>query len=427
MRKYFKSSLFVLMAIALVSMCAIGCGSKEEKATPTPTATAILTPTPTATAATETYKIGAIVALTGTYANLGIPEGNTIDMFVDQINANGGINGHPLEVIVYDDGGVASTAATLANRLLEQDNVLAIIGPTTTGSSIGVADFAEVNEIPLISMCGAISIVTPVENRSWSFKTPPSEYQVLDMLFPYIVSQNISKIALIHSTSGWGMAGKAACTAEAAKFNLSIVDTQSYAPEDVTMQSQLTHIQGTDAQAVMCWDTEKGSALVAMDMKTLGIDLPFFCSHGIANKGYMDQAGDAADGTVIAAGKILIANEVEEDDPQKDVLTQYKADYEAIYGEGTANTFGGHALDALNILVPVLENLDENLDLTQSDDLALARADIRDGIEQTTNYAGTGGIYTMSPTDHLGIQTNTSYGFIVLIKVLDGQWTWLKE
>ena len=417
MRKYLKLSMFLFLAVLIVSIGCIGCGSSNNNATPT------ATPSATIDSTKATYKVGAIVALTGTYANLGIPEGNTINMFVDKLNAAGGINGHRLEVITYDDAGSAQTAATLATRLLEQDNVLAIIGPTTTGSSIGVADFAGLNKIPLISMCGAIQIVSPAENRTWAFKTPPSEYQVLDMLFPYIVSKNISKIALIHSTSGWGMAGKTACIAEAAKFNLSIVDTQSYGPDDVTMQSQLTHIQGTDAQAIMSWDTEKGSALVAMDMKTLGINLPFFCSHGIANKGYMDLAGSAADGTVIAAGKILIANEVSASDPQKAILMKYKAEYEAIYGNGTANTFGGHAYDALNILVPILASMNESL----TSNISQARAYIRDGIEKTTNYAGTGGVYTMSPADHLGIQTNTSYGFIVLIKVVNGQWTWLKQ
>lgn len=413
MRKYLKLSMFLFLAALIVSISCIGCGGGNDDGVKGPSAT--IDPTK------ATYKIGAIVATTGTYANLGIPEDNTIKMFVDNINAAGGINGHRLEVKVYDDGGVAQTAATRANTLFEE-NVLAIIGPTTTGSSLGVADFAGANKIPLISMCGAIGIVSPVENRSWSFKTPPSEFQVLDMLFPYIKSQNFSKIALIHSDSGWGMAGKAACIAEAAKFNLSIVDTQVYGANDVTMQSQLIHIQGTDAQAIMCWDTEKGSALVAMDMKTLGIKLPFFCSHGIANKGFMDTAGAAADGTIIAAGKILIADEVAANDPQKAVLMKYKTDYEAIYGNGTANTFGGHAYDALNILVPILASMNESLNVSQ------ARAYIRDSIEtKTINLPGTGGVYTMSPANHLGIQENTSYGFIVLIKVVNGKWTWLKQ
>lgn len=418
MRNYLKLPLFAVMAIALISTFAIGCGDGTSNPTSTPSATI--------DANKSVYKIGAIVATTGPYKNLGLPEERTINMMVEDINNNGGINGHRLEIIVSNDASDSTTAKTLAQRYIDTDLVLAIIGPSTTGSSIGVADVVEIEEVPLISMCGATQIVTPVQNRSWSFKTPPDEYQVLDMLFPYMISQDISKLALIHSSSGWGMAGKAAVQIEAAKFNVSLVDVQQYGATDVTMQAQLNHIKGTDAQAIICWDTDEGSAYVASDMALLNIDLPFFCSHGIANKGYMDVGGDAADGTIIVAGKILIANEVADDDPQKDILMQCKADYEAIYGEGTANTFGGHAVDAINLLLPVLEDLDESLDLTDADDLAQARADIRDGIEQTTNYAGTGGVYTMSSADHLGLGEDLE-SFLVLIEVVDGQWTWLKD
>ena len=119
MRKYLKLSMFLFLAVLIVSISCIGCSS-------------------TSTTSKAPYVIGAIFSLTGSQSNLGIPEENTVNMIVTQINKKGGINGHNLSVILYDDGSLADTAATLATKLIEQDQVLAIIGPTTTGSTLAI-------------------------------------------------------------------------------------------------------------------------------------------------------------------------------------------------------------------------------------------------------------------------------------------------
>ncbi len=195
------------------------------------------------------------------------------------------------------------------------------------------------------------------------------------------------------------------------------MDEQTFDEGDTNMQSQLTHIDGTSAEAVICWATNKESAIVAQDMQTLGMTIPLLCSHGVANKAFIDQAGTAAEGVILPAGKLLVVDEVPETDPQHDVLTQYRDDYETLYGEGSINTFGGHAYDALSMVVMALEELDDDMDL------ATAREKIRDEIEGITNFAGTGGVFTMSPTDHLGMAP----GSLTMIKVEDGDWAKLEQ
>jgi branched-chain amino acid transport system substrate-binding protein len=186
------------------------------------------------------------------------------------------------------------------------------------------------------------------------------------------------------------------------------------------MQSQLTHIGGTDAEAVVCWDTDKGSAIVALDMQTLQMEIPLFCSHGIANLAFIDAAGAAANGVIFPAGKLIIADDIPASDPQKDVLTQYRDDYEAIYGNGTINTFGGHAWDALQMVVMALEELPVAEPYESADSLADARAAVRDSIEEITNFIGISGIFDMSADNHLGMQP----GSLAMIEIVDGKWTW---
>ena len=395
MQNHLKWVVAIALITALVAVGGMSCTSEEEEA--------------------ETYKVGAVFSLTGPASHLGVPEGQTVEMIVDQINANGGINGHPLEVIIYDTETNAEKCATMVNRLIEQDNVLAIIGPTTSGNSLAIIDTITAAEIPLISCAASTLIVQPVEERYWVFKTPQTDKQAVTEIYTYLEAQGITEIAIITDTSGFGAAGRDILIADAADYGITILDDQNFTSGDTSMQSQLTHIKGTAPEAVICWATDKESAIVAVDMQTLQMDTPLFCSHGIANMGFITGAGDAANGVIFPAGKLLIINNVPASDPQKEVLTQYKADFEAL-GEGTASTFGGHAWDALNFVIIALEEMEEGLDTAE------ARAFIRDEIEQIEGFIGISGVFTMSPADHLGMMP----GSLAMIEIVDGEWTWLQ-
>jgi len=359
------------------------------------------------------YKVGAVVSTTGGASSLGIPEENTAKMIEEEINAAGGINGHELKVIIYDDESSAEKCATLTTRLIEQDNVLAIVGPTTSGNSMAIIDIVTNAKIPLVSCAASAAIVNPVEDRYWVFKTPQTDKEAVTEIYTYMEKNGITKVALITDTSGFGAGGRGYLVSDAADYGIEIVDDQTFDTGDPSMESQLTHIKGTDAQAVISWATTDESATVALDMKTLGMKIPHFASHGIANMDFIEQAGDAANGVIFPAGKMLFVDKLPNDDPQKQVLMDYIADYQARFGEGTYSTFGGHMYDALHIVMMALQKIDEGLDTSA------ARAAIRDAIEQTTNFIGTGGVFTMSPDNHLGMAP----GSLGMIKIVDGKWT----
>ena len=400
MRNYLKYAVVLILAVALLALGGISCSSGGGGATPTPKAA---------------YKVGALFATTGGGSNLGKPEEETVNMMVEQINAAGGINGHPLEVIFYNTESSAEKCATLTTRLIEQDNVLAIIGPTTSGESLAIIDTVTTAKVPLVSAAANIGIVTPVSERYWVFKTPQADKEVAAEILRNMQQQDMTKVAIITNTSSFGAGGRSVLKSDAGNYGITIVDDQTFSTGDTSMQSQLTHIKGTDAQAVICWDTDQQAAIVAQDMKTLQMTIPLFCSHGIANQAFIDEAGAAANGVVFPAGKLLIVDVVPASDPQKEVLVQYKADYEAKYGK-VVSTFGGHAYDALSMVVMALKDMPEGLDT------AAARQAVRDGIEQIKDFAGISGVFTMSPTDHLGMQP----GSLAMIKIVDGKWTWLQ-
>lgn len=403
MRQFPRWSVVLTLIVALLAVGVAGCGDDEE-ATPTPTE-----------APKEAYKVGALLSVTGPASGLGVPEKQTIEMMVEQINDDGGINGHPLEVIIYDTETNAEKAVTLATRLIEQDKVLAIIGPTISGNSLAIIETVTAAEIPLVSCAASTKIIEPVEERFWVFKTPQTDKAAVTEIYTVMEERGTTKVALITDTSGFGAAGRAILIADAPDYGITIVDDQTFDSSDTSMQSQLTHIKGADAEAIICWATDKESAIVAKDVQTLQMDITLFASHGIANQDFIDNAGDAANGVIFPAGKLLVLDDLPASDPQYDVLTQYKEDFEAYTG-ATVSTFGGHAYDALSMVVIALEDLDDDLDLAE------ARAAIRDGIEGIKNFAGTGGVFTMSATDHLGMAP----GSLAMIEIIDGTWTGLQ-
>jgi branched-chain amino acid transport system substrate-binding protein len=354
--------------------------------------------------APETYKVGALFAVTGFNSPLGTPEKETAKMLEEQINAKGGIKGHKLEVVAYDTESDETKAVTLAKKLIEQDKVLAIIGPSSTGESLALVDTVEKAQLPLVSAAASAQIVQPV--KKWVFKTPQSDALAVAEVYEYLKAKGLTSVALLTSSGGFGTTGKAALDAAAPQAGIKIVASETFGDKDTDMTVQLTKIKGTDAKALIVWGTNPGPALIAKNAKQLGLTLPIFNSHGIANEKFLELAGDAANGVIFPAGRLLVADGLPDADPQKAVLTGYAKDFKAKYNKA-ADTFGGHAYDALSLVASALEKAGPD------------KAKIRDELENTKGFVGTGGVFNMSSQDHNGL----AKGAFVMIKVANGKWT----
>ena len=251
----------------------------------------------------EPIKIGAILSLTGTYAGLGEPEKNLIEMEVKKINDAGGINGRPVEVIIEDDATDEAQAVAAASRLIEQENVVAIIGATGTGQTMAMRGDIQRAGIPQVSMAGGTVITNPVDPLV--FATPWSNTIVVPFTLDYLKSQGITKIGLITDSGGFGKDGQAVFAAAAPKAGVEIVADETLNPGDTDMTAQLTKIKNSDAEAIVMWTAGSEAAIIAKNAKDLGIDLPIYGSHGIARQEFIDGAGEAAEGVKLAAGKVL--------------------------------------------------------------------------------------------------------------------------
>lgn len=354
--------------------------------------------------AAEPIRIGALFSVSGPASFLGEPERNTLEMLVKEANSKGGIKGRKLELVVYDTQGDATKAVQMATKLIKNDKVSVIVGPSTTGETMAVIPLAEKEKIPLISCAAGIKITDPV--KKYVFKTPANDHVAAEKIFNHMITKKIKNVALLTVTDGYGSSGREQLKDIARKKGIAIVSDETYGPKDTDMTAQLTKIKGSKAEAIICWGTNPGPAIVTRNVKQLGIKIPLYQSHGVASKKYIELAGaDNAEGVTLPAGKLAIFDKLKKNDPQYKLLKQYDVSYKkAVNAE--ASTFGGYAYDAFLMIDEVLKKG------------ASTPEQIRDSLEKVKKLVSVSGIFNMSSTDHNGLDLSA----FEMVKIVKGDW-----
>jgi branched-chain amino acid transport system substrate-binding protein len=363
----------------------------------------------TAQAVAASYKIGAIFSVTGGASFLGDPAKKTAEMVVSQINEAGGINGKQLELIVYDDEGDAAKANLYARRLINQDKVLAVIGPSQSGLTMAVVPLFEKFKTPLIA-CAASYQITMNEKTGkpypWVFKTPQSDSMAVEAIYTRMQKEEIRKIAIISVSTGFGASGRDELLRIAPQYDIEIIADEKYDPRDTDMTAQLTKIRALEPQAIVNWSIGPTQVIILRNWRELGMArITFFQSHGFGSRHNIELAAGAAEGVYCPLGAGNIAEVLPAEHPQKEVTLTYLKDYTAKYNE-PVSAFGGYSWDALHLVVDALRAVGGD------------KAKIRDHIENRQNFIGQQGIYNFSPQDHNGL-TKDAFQMVV---VKDGDW-----
>jgi branched-chain amino acid transport system substrate-binding protein len=356
--------------------------------------------------AQEPIRIGAFLSVTGPAAFLGDPEQKTLELYVEKINAAGGVLGRKLQLYSYDSAGDAEKARAYVKRLIEQDKVDVLVGGSTTGETMAAVPLAEAANVPFISLAGAVVIIEPV--KKWVFKTPHTDRMACEKVFDDMRARGATKVALISGAGGFDRSMRAECLKVAAQRGVQIIADESYGAGDTDMTAQLTKIKNTPGvQAVLNCGFGQGPAIVTKNYRQLGIQVPFYQSHGVASKQYVKLSGDAAEGVRLPAAALLVAETLPAADKQKKVVVDYKREYEARF-KSEVSTFGGHAYDGLMLAVDAIKRAG-----------GTDRAKVRDALESTKGYMGTAGVVNMSPKDHMGLDLSA----FRMLEVRKGDWT----
>lgn len=359
-------------------------------------------------AAGDSIKIGSFLAVTGGASFLGDPELKTLQMYIEELNQKGGVLGKQIELIHYDTAGNPKKAVNFIKRLVKKDRVDLIIGGSTSGTTLAVAPLLSKFKIPMISLAGSIKIIEPTQK--WLFKVPHTDRMAAAKVYQDMQKRGFTKVALISGSGGFDKSGRVQSLALAEKYAIKIVADESYGNKDMDMTAQLTKIRSSDAQVIFNFGFGKAPAIVTKNIKQLGISLPVYQSHGVASKKYIELAGDAANGVRLPAAAIVVADTLDQNDPQKQVAGAYKKTYEEKHGQ--VSSFGAHAYDALMIAVNAIKRAK-----------SVDKEAVRNEIEKTKNYIGAGGIFNMTADDHMGLQLDS----FKLLEIVDGNWQIVKQ
>jgi len=392
-----------IVLVALMAMLTAGCG--DETTATTSAGGGTETTSGGAAPTGDPVVIGAIVSATGPTSALGEQERNVLQMMETEINAAGGILGRPLKLVIEDDKSDAKEAVTAANRLIDQEKAVAIIASTGSPSTLAVKAITAAKGLPQIAMAAA-NAITDEAPMEWIWRTPHKDAMAAARALAYVSeSLQAKKIAVLHDENAFGSSGAAEIEKSAPGMGLEIVMVESYKTDDTDLTAQLTKIKGENPEVLIVWGTNPGPALAAKNMVQLGMDIPYVGSHGIANRTFIELAGDAAEGVVFPAGSLLAPASIT-DPARKEVTDLFVQQYTEAYGQ-SPNTFAGYAWEAISLLADAIERAGST-----------EPAAIQSALNATQGFVGPDGVYNFSETDHDGLTADD----MIIVKIEGGTW-----
>ena len=365
------------------------------------------------------YVIGIAIDLSGRAAGLGIPEKRVYQMKADEFNQAGGVNGRELKLIILDNETKPAKAVLNTKKLIEVDKVIAILGYSTSGSTLASVETVMAGETVLFSNAASEKIWKPT--KKWVFNVVPRQKDACTpLLVDDLLKRGCKKIAYIYIDTAYGQTGKETFAWVCEKKGIKPATIEKYRPGTTDVSPEITHIKSSGADGLIICGYMGDTAMVLKSARDLGIKFPIVSEYAVVGPEFIKLAGKYGEGVVSTSLKALVAHDLSDDDIQKVIAVELYEKYKKKYG--TFSLYGGHAWDALTLIKKALENVDPNLDPNKDEDLKKIRAQLRDNIENLKNVVGQNGVFNYSPDNHNGLP----YGCYVPVVISNGKWRLVK-
>ena len=366
----------------------------------------------TAVAAQAQMKVGVISSATGPTAVVGIPQKNTAALLPRKI---GDVS---VEYFVFDDASDPTQSVALVKKLLTEEKVDAIIGPSGSPNAMGAIQFIAEAKTPLLAPVGTPAVVLPMDDQKrWVFKTTQNDSLISEALVGHMAKHGIKTVGFIGLADAYGESWYRTFVPMAEKVGIKLVANERFQRSDQSVIGQAAKIIGANPDAVLVGAAGGSTVLPQTTLVERGYKGRVYQTHGAATPDFVRLGGKNVEGTVMAASLMLVLDQIADSNPSKKVAQDYIAAYEKLYGSKPA-TFGANVYDAGMLLQhAVPEAVKKGKPGTPE-----FRAALRDALENTHELVGTQGVYNMTPADHSGFDERGR----VLIGVKDGNWRLLK-
>ncbi len=348
-------------------------------------------------------KVGGIFPLTGYLSWLGEYKRKAGELQTDIINKAGGINGHPLELIIYDDQSSPEQAAKVTQRLIAKDEVVAIAGTASLPISAAVASITNKFKIPTLVSSG---YAIDYNKDLFIFNTAHKTDFAVATAFQYFQKKGIQQVALLMPIGPLGELGSSVARQQGPQYGITIIGEEKFDIKSPDVTAQLAKLRTLNPKAIFSFSTGEPAALIARNMAQIKMDVPLVVSHGNANPGFLKLVSGIPGTILVPSGKIMAPNSLSDSDPCKKVIMEFNRKHLERYNE-PANYYSAELGDAIALV-------EQGLRVVGSAN----PQKLRDAIEKTKNFPGMQGIYHFSPADHYGTRASD----MILLTVKTGKW-----
>jgi branched-chain amino acid transport system substrate-binding protein len=354
--------------------------------------------------------VGVTLSATGPAASLGIPEKNTFEMLGSPT-----IGGQKIRFIVLDDKSDTTEAVKNTRKLISEEKVDAIVGSTVTPNSLAMRDIVSEAEVPMISMAASAQIVNPADSRTrWVFKTPQNDSLMADAIAVHMRASGAQTMGFIGFADAYGDGWLAEMKRSTQTAGIKMVAEEKYNRTDPSVTGQVLKLLAARPDAILIAGAGTPAATPHKELMARGYKGRIYQTHGVANADFLRVVGADGNGAVLPAGPMLVYEQLPDTNAVKASAAEYVKTYEGKYGPASRSTFGGHAWDAYKLLQRAIP---EALKKAQPGTKEF-RVALRDALENVKDVAGSNGIFSMSVSDHNGMDNRAR----VIVKIENGKW-----
>ena len=359
-------------------------------------------------------RIGVIASSTGPTAVVGIPQKNTVALLPTEIG------GQKVEYLVLDDASDPTNAVTSVKKLISENKVDALIGPTTTPAALAMLDFVAESRVPLVTTVGSSAVILPLDDKKrWVFKTTQNDDLIAAALIEHMTGAGVKTLGFIGFNDPYGENWFKVFSAMAEKAGLKMLASERFNRTDQSVTGQALKVMTSKPDAVLIAATGGPAVLPQTTLQEKGYKGRIYQTHGVATNDFIRIGGKAVEGTLMAGGPMLVAADLAGNNPIKAVAQGYIKAYEGKYGAGTMSTFGANTYDAGLLLQKAIPAALKKARPGSAE----FREALRDALEQSKEVVGAQGVFTMNAQNHNGMDQRAR----VMMVVKDGKWALLKE
>lgn len=357
-------------------------------------------------------KIGVVTSATGPTAMVGIPQKNSVPLLPTQV---GDLS---IQYIAYDDASDPTQTVTTIKKLLSEEKVDAIIGPTGSPNAMGVIQFVAETGTPMLAPVGTAAVILPMtEQKKWVFKPTQNDDLIAQALVEHMTKTGVKTLGFIGFNDAYGENWLNVITGLAKSNGINLVAVERYVRSDSSVTGQALKLLAAKPDAILVAGTGTAAVLPQATLAKQGYKGQFYQTHGAALPAFIKMGGAQVEGTILAASLMLVLPEISDTNPSKPLAQDYIKRYTELHKEPPA-TFGANVYDAGLLLQNAIPQAAQKAKPGTPE----FRAALRDALEQTKELVGTQGVFTMSPQDHSGFDERGRE----LITIKDGQWRLLK-